>query len=694
VFRSLKRASTSVVSMPHAASYCLQHDQIPLSCRSKIFGTSRIPGEHQDTLVTNPVQLSDYAHVVVCIGTTLWKVPVQAPGWTASVQELYSAFTQALTASAAQAGGPYSDPPVALLTSDSRPRWARARGVLQQHPVNARSLCQIEDALVWLNLHPGVSSDSVQAGAVPGGNTPYTSLQEGEVVSQRVLNTERPLMNAMVKQVWHDMGDGRRQWWDKSVSFTVLPSGHVGTTVEHTFADAPVPAHLWGHLFLQEARLAGTAYVDISARDSAGQHQVLGSHHPAAAQRLDWDIPGWNTREHAASLQPPAFRLVRSESLGWTGVGLGRAADDGQTWRSGEWDVVGEGTTPAAARSKEQWEAPLCDAEAAAADAAEDAMPSAPEHLLAHMLGARRRFNALVSQVHMRSTVFKRWGKNTMKAWRMSPDAFMQAALQLASLALHGRVVLTYESASTRSFEGGRTGTVRSASGPAAAMARAVLTSIAAGPAPGGAGLLLEATLGGAVPPSQFAAALTVLSKCSAWRVPPGAAVLTASELTALLRTAASHHSALTRAAMRGQGVDRHMLGLKLAAVTTGRKVPPFFSDPATHAGDKFELSTSQPPLAQEMLQKGAPNFTPDLRWGEQLGMGGGFGPTASPGVGVSYHILPDSVYLHMSARSATPALQCVRLEECVLASMLVLGGILQASAATAPSAPAASTRK
>jgi len=616
----------------------------------------------------------------MCIGTTLWKVQVQGAGWSANVPDLYAAFSQALEATAQQPGGAYSDPPVALLTSDSRGRWARARAVLQQHPVNARCLQDVEGALLWVNLHAGNDSDPVQLGPKPHTTAPG-ALQEGAHISHTELNTERPVLNVAMKQWWHDMGDGRRTWWDKSIMFNFLPSGHIGTTVEHTFADAPVPGHMWEHMTVQEVALAGAAYAEVTAQEAAGQRVVLGSSNPSAPSRLAWDIPGWSHQEMGPSMRPPAFRLVRSASLGWTGVGESGVGDPAQAWRSGEWDVISEAAGDSA-RGKAQWTPPPADAAAAAADAEEDKLPSAPEHLVAWMAGARRRYDALVAQVHMRSVVFDRWGKNTMKKWRVSPDAFMQQALQIASLALYGRTVLTYESASTRAFEGGRTETIRSATAPAQAMAQAVLTAATTK----GGEALLHAAADGPVPAEQLAAAVATLNSSSAWSPPAGSQVMPAGDITALARKSASTHSALTRAAMRGEGVDRHVLGLKLAALTTGTKLPGFFCDPETHAGDSYELSTSQSPLAQELLVKGSRTYKPDLKWEVDLGMGGGFGPTANPGVGVSYHILPGAVYFHVSARGGTPALQCVQLEECLISAMLVLGGVFQAAAAS-PSA-------
>ena len=55
---------------------------------------------------------------------------------------------------------------------------------------------------------------------------------------------------------------------------------------------------------------------------------------------------------------------------------------------------------------------------------------------------------------------YGRYGTGQIKSWGLSPDGTVQAALQLACyLSTAGRVVSTYESASTAHFSAGRTET-------------------------------------------------------------------------------------------------------------------------------------------------------------------------------------------------------------------------------------------
>ncbi|XP_071829929.1 choline O-acetyltransferase-like isoform X1 [Apostichopus japonicus] len=73
----------------------------------------------------------------------------------------------------------------------------------------------------------------------------------------------------------------------------------------------------------------------------------------------------------------------------------------------------------------------------------------------------------------IRFTVF---GKNFPKSQNMSPDAFIQIALQLTYYRMYGKITHTYESASTRRFQLGRVDNIRSASCEALAFAKAMVS--------------------------------------------------------------------------------------------------------------------------------------------------------------------------------------------------------------------------
>ncbi|GCC39637.1 hypothetical protein chiPu_0023545, partial [Chiloscyllium punctatum] len=70
----------------------------------------------------------------------------------------------------------------------------------------------------------------------------------------------------------------------------------------------------------------------------------------------------------------------------------------------------------------------------------------------------------LADDVDFHSFPFDNFGKGLIKRCRISPDAFVQMALQLAHYRDKGSFCLTYEASMTRLFREGRTETVRSCS--------------------------------------------------------------------------------------------------------------------------------------------------------------------------------------------------------------------------------------
>ena len=67
----------------------------------------------------------------------------------------------------------------------------------------------------------------------------------------------------------------------------------------------------------------------------------------------------------------------------------------------------------------------------------------------------------LVNDLQLRIYAHDHYGKGFMKTCRVSPDAYIQMALQLAYYRDAGRFSLTYEASMTRLFREGRTETVR-----------------------------------------------------------------------------------------------------------------------------------------------------------------------------------------------------------------------------------------
>ncbi|KAL7874869.1 hypothetical protein SRHO_G00058390 [Serrasalmus rhombeus] len=74
----------------------------------------------------------------------------------------------------------------------------------------------------------------------------------------------------------------------------------------------------------------------------------------------------------------------------------------------------------------------------------------------------RQGCEVLADDVDFHVFAFRDFGKGSIKKAKMSPDGFIQLALQLAFYRDRGMFCLTYEASMTRLFREGRTETVRS----------------------------------------------------------------------------------------------------------------------------------------------------------------------------------------------------------------------------------------
>ena len=63
---------------------------------------------------------------------------------------------------------------------------------------------------------------------------------------------------------------------------------------------------------------------------------------------------------------------------------------------------------------------------------------------------AKNNIGSLISDLEMTCFVFDSYGKNFIKSQKLSPDSFIQMAIQLAFYRIHGEPGAHYESASTR----------------------------------------------------------------------------------------------------------------------------------------------------------------------------------------------------------------------------------------------------
>ena len=206
-----------------------------------------------------------------------------------------------------------------------------------------------------------------------------------------------------------------------------------------------------------------------------------------------------------------------------------------------------------------------------------------------HMQTSLDAAKALVDDVDLALCTFTDFGRDAIKAWKVSPDAAAQMAFQLA----YSRVNPTlgapavYESCSMKSYFHGRTETIRSSTTESKQMVKTFLNASASA--------------------KDKRDALTKACEKHV-NVANGA------------RTCSGPHI----------GVDRHLLGLRTQAAEQGIELPALFKDPAFSRSNTWILSTSNVTT---------PFF--DLF---------GFGAVSEKGYGLGYQTLPNSIPVCVSS--------------------------------------------
>ncbi len=207
-------------------------------------------------------------------------------------------------------------------------------------------------------------------------------------------------------------------------------------------------------------------------------------------------------------------------------------------------------------------------------------------------------YDRLTGDLDLKVLHFDAFGKELIKTFKTGPDPFVQMSYMLAYWRLYGRLPKTYEAASTRMFRGGRTETIRTASPQALAFVKAM----------------------------------------------DGAAVSDAAKME-LLRAAFTEHGKRGKDASAGQGVDRHLLGLRLIAAEMAiAELPALFSEEVYKRG--WELSTAQLPM--------------------KTGFVNHFGPVCPDGYGIGYIIKDDHINFNITSFRSHPHTDSSRFAEAV----------------------------
>ncbi|XP_015980819.1 carnitine O-palmitoyltransferase 1, muscle isoform [Rousettus aegyptiacus] len=232
---------------------------------------------------------------------------------------------------------------------------------------------------------------------------------------------------------------------------------------------------------------------------------------------------------------------------------------------------------------------------------------------------------ALADDVELYCFQFLSFGKGLIKKCRTSPDAFVQISLQLAHFRDRGKFCLTYEASMTRMFREGRTETVRSCTNESTAFVKA----------------MVEGTHKKA-------------------------------DLQSLFRKASEKHQNMYRLAMTGAGIDRHLFCLYVVSKYLGVSSP-FLAEVLS---EPWRLSTSQ--TTQFQIRMFDPNKYPN-----HLAPGGGFGPVADDGYGVSYMIAgEDTIFFHISSKFSSSETNAQRFGNHIRQALLDIADLFQVSKA------------
>ncbi|TFK23388.1 carnitine acetyl transferase [Coprinopsis marcescibilis] len=186
--------------------------------------------------------------------------------------------------------------------------------------------------------------------------------------------------------------------------------------------------------------------------------------------------------------------------------------------------------------------------------------------------GAVERYERLVGGHDLQVLHYEGYGKGLMKQYKLSPDAWAQLVKQLAFHKMYQRPGVCYESCQTRRFKLGRTEVIRTVSNQSKKWVEAMEDPSIADP----------------------------------------------TYLRTLFQTAVARHGQYAAWAADGQGVDRHLFGLK-RLLKSDEPVPAIYTDKAFGKSNNWELSTSQ---------LSSPYFD-----------GWGYGEVVPDGFGLSYSI-------------------------------------------------------
>jgi carnitine O-palmitoyltransferase 1 len=190
-------------------SQILVQNLVPLCSAQyeRVFNTTRIPGADADRLS----HLTDSPHIVVLHSGKFYKLTIHHKGRLLQPKQLQQLLDQIVADDAPANNG---ESRLASLTAADRRTWADTRHKWFSKGINRISLSAIEKAAFVLVLD-----------------------------SERFEAEDAAKLDRYGQLLLH--GNGNDRWFDKSFNLIVARNARVGFNGEHSWADAPVMAHLW-----------------------------------------------------------------------------------------------------------------------------------------------------------------------------------------------------------------------------------------------------------------------------------------------------------------------------------------------------------------------------------------------------------------------------------------------------------------
>ncbi|EFN86319.1 carnitine O-acetyltransferase isoform X2 [Harpegnathos saltator] len=159
--------------------------------------------------------------------------------------------------------------------------------------------------------------------------------------------------------------------------------------------------------------------------------------------------------------------------------------------------------------------------------------------------------NKLSNDIDMECFTFDKFGADAIKAIKLSPDSFIQIAMQVTFYNLQKKPPVHYESAALRRFINARTECIRSTSIESVEFAKMMLYDVSH---------------------------------------------KTKAQKKEMMIKAINAHKNYAGQAATGQGVDRHLFGLKMIAQSEGIELPELYKDIGYTRSTYFTLTSSQVP--------------------------------------------------------------------------------------------------